>query len=180
MAHTPLVDSGMAVNMNTDQSVDRTGGTLEYCRLKEITVQAWSPFQRGFFEGTFLGDSLNYPELNEKLSALAEKYSVTPAAIAVAWLTCHPAACRWCWAAPGTTGLQRNAPVPKSPLPGRNGTACTPPPGTRSHGKNSPGMAVQRACRGNFFPVWAAGVQPAFIVCEMMSCMTALLRAPVT
>ena len=91
VAHTPLVDSGMAVNMNTDQSVDRTGGTLEYCRLKEITVQAWSPFQRGFFEGTFLGDSLNYPELNEKLSALAEKYSVTPAAIAVAWLTRHPA-----------------------------------------------------------------------------------------
>ena len=91
VAHTPLIDAGMAVNMHTDQAIDRTGSTLEYCRLKGITLQAWSPFQKGFFEGPFLGDMENYPELNRKCQELAEKYQVTPTGIAVAWLTRHPA-----------------------------------------------------------------------------------------
>lgn len=91
VAHTPLVDSGMAVNMFIDQSIDRTGSTLEYCRLNNITIQAWSPFQKGFFEGPFLGDMEKYPELNRKCEELAEKYNVTPTGIAVAWLTRHPA-----------------------------------------------------------------------------------------
>ena len=91
VAHTPLMDAGMAVNMHTDQAIDRTGSTLEYCRLKGITLQAWSPFQKGFFEGPFLGDMENYPELNRKCQELAEKYQVTPTGIAVAWLTRHPA-----------------------------------------------------------------------------------------
>lgn len=91
VAHTPLVDSGMAVNMAIDQSIDRTGSTLEYCRLHGITIQAWSPFQKGFFGGPFLGDRDNFPELNRKCDELAEKYGVTPTGIAVAWLTRHPA-----------------------------------------------------------------------------------------
>lgn len=91
VVHTPLVDSGMTVNMDVEQSIDRTGGTLEYCRLKGITVQAWSPFQKGFFGGPFLGDMERYGDLNRKCQELAEKYSVTPTAIAVAWLTRHPA-----------------------------------------------------------------------------------------
>ena len=91
VANTPLMDAGMAVNMHTDQAIDRTGSTLEYCRLKGITLQAWSPFQKGFFEGPFLGDMENYPELNRKCQELAEKYQVTPTGIAVAWLTRHPA-----------------------------------------------------------------------------------------
>lgn len=51
--HTGMIDSGFNVNMKVDQSIDRDGSVLEYCRLKNITIQAWSPFQYGFFEGTF-------------------------------------------------------------------------------------------------------------------------------
>ena len=91
LVHTPLIDSSMSVNMNIDQSIDRTLGTLEYCRLKDITIQAWSPFQKGFFEGAFLGDLKHYAELNQMIDLLAQKYEVTPSAIAVAWLTRHPA-----------------------------------------------------------------------------------------
>ncbi len=40
----------------SDQSIDRDDGILDYCRLHDITVQAWSPFQAGFFTGVFLGD----------------------------------------------------------------------------------------------------------------------------
>ena len=39
--------------MNTDGACDRDGSVLDYCRLNDITIQAWSPFQYGFFEGVF-------------------------------------------------------------------------------------------------------------------------------
>lgn len=35
-------------------------GVLNYCRLHNITIQTWSPFQYGFFEGVFIG-SEKYP-----------------------------------------------------------------------------------------------------------------------
>ena len=90
LKHTPLVDAGFNVNMYKDESVTRAGDTLEYCRLKGIPLQAWSPLQYGFFEGVFLGNE-KFPELNAELDALAEKYAVTPAAIAFAWILRHPA-----------------------------------------------------------------------------------------
>ena len=68
----------------------RDGGVLDYCRLHDITIQPWSPFQYGFFEGVFIGCD-KYPELNKKLDEIAEKYGVTATTIAVAWLLRHPA-----------------------------------------------------------------------------------------
>ncbi len=91
VVHTPVFDSGIATNMQIDQSIDRTGSIYEYSRLKEITLQAWSPFQKGYFEGPFLGDTEKYGKLNEVVDRLAAKYGVTNTAIAVAWLTRVPA-----------------------------------------------------------------------------------------
>jgi predicted oxidoreductase len=91
IAHTPIIDSGIALNMNINQSINRDSSILEYCRLHDITIQARSPYQKGFFEGTFLGDYEQYPELNNVLNRIAEKYSVTNTAIATAWITRHPA-----------------------------------------------------------------------------------------
>ena len=92
ITHAPLVAAGVASNMQAlDQSVDRDNGILDYSRLNDITLQAWSPFQKGFFDGVFLGDREAYPELNDALEELAEKYGVTPTGIAVAWITRHPA-----------------------------------------------------------------------------------------
>jgi predicted oxidoreductase len=91
IAHTPLIDSGITFNMKIDQSVNRDSSILEYCRLNDITLQAWSPFQHGFFEGTFLGDQERYTKLNEVINLLAKKYGVTNTAIATAWITRHPA-----------------------------------------------------------------------------------------
>ncbi|MEO7752780.1 MAG: aldo/keto reductase, partial [Terracoccus sp.] len=73
-----------------DQSVVRDDGILDYCRLNDITVQAWSPFQAGFFDGPFLGSD-RYPELNASIERIAGTYDVPPEAIAVAWITRHPA-----------------------------------------------------------------------------------------
>ncbi len=91
VVHTPLIDSGIASNMLIDQSVDRAGGMYEYSRLHGITLQAWSPFQKGYFEGPFLTDKQKYAKLNELIGRLAQKYGVTDTAIAVAWLTRLPA-----------------------------------------------------------------------------------------
>ena len=74
-----------------DQSIVRDNGILDYSRLNGITLQAWSPFQKGFFDGVFIGDRENFAELNDVLDELAEKYGVTPTGIAVAWITRHPA-----------------------------------------------------------------------------------------
>lgn len=91
ITHAPLVAQGVANNMQgLDQSVSRDNGTLDYCRLHDITVQAWSPFQAGFFNGVFLG-SEDYPELNAVIDRLAEQYGVPPIAVATAWITRHPA-----------------------------------------------------------------------------------------
>ena len=86
-----LVTSGLNVNMKNDESVMHDGSALEYLRLKGITLQAWSPFQGGFFKGPFVGDREKYPALNEKLDELAQKYDVTPIGAAAAWILRHPA-----------------------------------------------------------------------------------------
>jgi predicted oxidoreductase len=73
-----------------DQSISRDVGLLDYSRLNNMMLQAWSPFQKGFFDGIFLGDKA-YPELNAAIDDLAAKYGVTPTGIAVAWIVRHPA-----------------------------------------------------------------------------------------
>ena len=88
--HTGMIDRGITSNMKHENSIDHDGGVLEYCRLKKITIQPWSPFQYGFFEGVFVGDD-KFPELNKTLDALSEKYGVTPTGLAIAWIQRHPA-----------------------------------------------------------------------------------------
>jgi len=85
-----LVASGLNVNMKNADSVMLGGGLLEYCRIKNMTIQAWSPFQYGFFEGCYIDDD-KYPILNQKLQEIAEKYGVTKTGIAAAWILRHPA-----------------------------------------------------------------------------------------
>lgn len=91
VTHAALIAQGVAANMAAlDQSISRDVGVLDYCRLNDITVQAWSPFQAGFFTGPFLG-SPEYAELNQVIDRLAGQYDVSPIAIATAWITRHPA-----------------------------------------------------------------------------------------
>lgn len=91
ITHAPIITQGLAMNMaGVEQSISRDVGILDYCRLHDITIQAWSPFQAGFFTGVFLGNP-DYPELNAVIDRLAAAYEVPAEAIATAWLTRHPA-----------------------------------------------------------------------------------------
>jgi predicted oxidoreductase len=90
ITYATMISNGINVNMENDSAVDRDGSVLDYCRLNDITIQPWSPFQYGFFEGVFLGSD-KFPELNKKIDEIAARYGVTNTTIVIAWLLRHPA-----------------------------------------------------------------------------------------
>ena len=90
VANATMISSGMEVNMHTEGAVNRDGSVLDYCRLHDVTIQTWSPFQYGFFKGVYL-DNDQFPELNKVIDELAAKYGVTNTGIVTAWILRHPA-----------------------------------------------------------------------------------------
>ena len=85
-----MIASGLEVNMTSEGAPNRDGSVLDYSRLHDMTIQAWSPFQMPNWQGCFI-DSEKYPKLNEEMQLLAEQYGVTKTAIATAWILRHPA-----------------------------------------------------------------------------------------
>lgn len=108
VTNSSMVQSGLEVNMTTDGALDRDGSVLDYCRLNDITIQTWSPFQYGFFDGVFLNNREKYPELNTVLEELAESYGVTNTTVAAAWILRHPAKMQL---VAGTTKVSRLAEI---------------------------------------------------------------------
>lgn len=101
--HAYMISNGMNVNMDVPAAYDRDGSVLDYCRLHEITIQPWSPFLYGFFEGVFVGNE-KFPTLNAKMDEIGARYGVTKTTLAIAWLLRHPAKMQ---PVVGTTNLQR-------------------------------------------------------------------------
>ncbi len=108
LTETGMIDSGINVNTRFDGSVDRDGSILEYCRLKDITIQAWSPLLHGWFAGPFLGSD-RFPELNRKVDEVARARGIPAVAVVIAWILRHPA---------------RIQPIVGTMNPGRLGDVC--------------------------------------------------------
>ena len=89
-AFTGLVDEGISANTQLDQAVVRTGAALDYCRLNNITIQAWSPLQYGMFKGPFM-QCEDYARLNALMHEMALEKGVEDVTIAIAWILRHPA-----------------------------------------------------------------------------------------
>lgn len=89
-AHTPMIDTGLNVNMKNSSAIDRDNGVIDYCRLHHITLQAWSPFQIDLGRGLFMGNP-NYKELTATIEKYAKQYALSSEAIIVAWILRHPA-----------------------------------------------------------------------------------------
>ncbi len=89
-AHASMISCGIEANMVTDGGVSRDGYIVDYCRLHGMTIQAWSPYQYGFFEGVYLG-SEKFPELNKVIGEIGEKYGIEDVAVVAAWILRHPA-----------------------------------------------------------------------------------------
>ncbi len=90
ITNAAMIAQGLNVNTLNAEASDRDGSVLDYCRLHHITIQPWSPFQYGFFEGVFL-DNPKFPALNEALVRIAADHGVSPTTIVIAWLLRHPA-----------------------------------------------------------------------------------------
>ncbi len=91
LEQSQLIDQPLYMNnKTTDFSISRDGDAMDYCRLHDITIQAWSPLQFGFFKGTFV-DHPDFPELNKALAEIAEREGVSKTAVAIAWILRHPA-----------------------------------------------------------------------------------------
>ena len=91
LEQSQLIDQGLYMNnKTTDLSFARDMDTLDYCRLHDITIQAWSPLQVGRYTGTFI-DNPKFPELNKALGEIAEREGVSKSAVALAWILRHPA-----------------------------------------------------------------------------------------
>lgn len=101
--HSLMIDSGFNVNIDNHEAIPSDRGVLEYCRLNDITIQTWSPFQYGMFEGVFI-DNPKFPVLNQVLDELSTLKGVSKNAIAVAWILRHPAKMQ---VVVGTTSIER-------------------------------------------------------------------------
>ena len=92
LLHTHLLDEGIAANQDRPVRLIRGEGTLEYCRLHDITIQAWAPLAGGAVVGNF-GDRPTdaAAKVTTLVAELAREKDVSREAIAVAWLLRHPA-----------------------------------------------------------------------------------------
>ncbi len=101
--HTPLINDGVTVNQGAGPH-HAAAGTLDYCRLHDITVQAWGPVATG--------QLINPPRSADKrvrgaakaVADLAAAHHTTREAIALAWLLRHPAGIQ---PIIGTTNVER-------------------------------------------------------------------------
>jgi predicted oxidoreductase len=90
LLHHHLISEGIGVNQ-TGYDYAATTGTLDYCRLHDIRVQAWTPVARGKIINPPADAPENVKAVAAKIQALAAQLGTTREAIALAWLLRHPA-----------------------------------------------------------------------------------------
>ena len=90
--HPDLLESGIITNQRKPVQQVRGEGTIEYCRLHEITLQAWSPLAKGLLTGKPAAEDNEIVESAYRLvKQMAEEKNVSPEAIVIAWILRHPA-----------------------------------------------------------------------------------------
>lgn len=92
ITHNQLFNDGVVFNQDDLGVHSRAEGTVEYCRLHDITLQAWSPLEGGYLSGRLIDfDHPVYRETAKIVAELAETHGVSQTAIVTTWLLRHPA-----------------------------------------------------------------------------------------
>jgi len=91
LLHSGFAEVGISFNQHAPQYPDGWEGTVEYCRMHQVTMQAWSPIDRGVLTGDLTGQPENVKATAALVKKLAQQHSTTPEAIQLAWLLKHPA-----------------------------------------------------------------------------------------
>jgi predicted oxidoreductase len=102
--YTNLLDQG--VNFNHSSSLSGNNlDAIEYCRMRNITLQAWSPLAQGRLSGRVdLESSAKFAACSRVVMEMAEEKMVKPEAIILAWILRHPARIQ---PIPGVTNIER-------------------------------------------------------------------------
>lgn len=104
--HTHMLDEGLLFNQD-DARLTRNAGTIEYCRLHNITLQAWGPLAWGLVSGRKAEPPKQHlDETTQIVAEMAAEKGVSREAILVAWVLRHPAQVQ---AVIGTTNPERMA-----------------------------------------------------------------------
>ena len=92
VVHNQLINAGVVVNQDEPARPTHGEGTLEYCRLNDITVQAWSPVAHGALARAAEGKGDERMKgVAAAAAAMAARKGVGMDAILIAWLLRHPA-----------------------------------------------------------------------------------------
>ncbi|MDJ0918730.1 MAG: aldo/keto reductase [Woeseiaceae bacterium] len=89
LLHAELIAEGARVN--TGQGFAPASGTLDYCRLNNISIQAWSPVAGGRLFGPAADAPQHIHDASALVYELADRYATNASAILLAWLLRHPA-----------------------------------------------------------------------------------------
>ena len=90
IVHSQLIDDGVSANQESDRYAG-AAGTLDYCRLHEVMVQAWSPLARGNLIAPRAKADHRVRKAARMVAALARARRTSKEAVALAWLLKHPA-----------------------------------------------------------------------------------------
>jgi predicted oxidoreductase len=89
---TDWLDAGVHVNQEEGKLASFPDGTMEYCRMENVQLQAWSPLARGLFGGRDVsGESATVQATAALVRSMAEERGVSREAIVLAFLHRHPA-----------------------------------------------------------------------------------------
>ncbi len=105
LIHPHMLDEGILFNQNNPR-LTRNEGAIEYCRLHNITLQAWSPLAQGRLTGKppRPNDGEHIQKTADLVKQMAAEKGVRPEAILIAWILRHPAQIQ---PLPGTTNPER-------------------------------------------------------------------------
>ncbi len=92
VVHSNLFNDGVVFNRDDSSAGSRSEGTVEFCRMQDITLQAWSPLAAGRVTGRLPDDPApRLVETAELVAELAKAKGVSGEGILAAWLLRHPA-----------------------------------------------------------------------------------------
>ncbi len=87
--HAYLIDEGISANQVRGSTV-LTAGTLDYCRLHDMIIQAWSPVAGGKLFNPQNGSKERFKKAADIVTRIAEERQTSKEAIMLSWLLRHP------------------------------------------------------------------------------------------
>ena len=101
LMQTVILDAGIE---GFQENINPHGvhGTLEYCKINNIRVQAWSPIVRGILTGGKIDTSLSIALTSKRglhtqisrtkkiLIEISKKYDTSPESVLISWILKHP------------------------------------------------------------------------------------------